>query len=153
MGKVVYLLSLALLCSINAYCQNDKIIYDEYGIIYTVINDSIIIYNTKDGEKLEVKLNQVYFMEGEDNLKKYLRREYYHADDSEDYARAFFFMLFDSKLRLKEVRGVALPLNYYTESMKKRVKLYTNGLKKTKSKWKKKTDQKWYVYCFSFVTD
>lgn len=59
MGKVVYLLSLTLLCSISVYCQNDKIIYDEYGTIYTLINDSAIIYHTKKGGKYEVRLNQI----------------------------------------------------------------------------------------------
>lgn len=153
MGKVVYLLSLTLLCSISVYCQNDKIIYDEYGTIYTLINDSVIIYHTKKGEKYEVRLNQIYFMDGMDKLKEYLRKEYHQTDDSDDYYRVFFFMLFDNKLRLKEIRGVVLPLNQYTESRKKRVKQYMVGLKKTKSKWKKKTNQKWYVYCFSFATD
>lgn len=153
MGKVIYLLSLTLLCSISVYCQNDKIIYDEYGTIYTLINDSTIIYHTKKGEKYEARLNQIYFMDGMDKLKEYLRKEYHQTDDSDDYYRVFFFMLFDNKLRLKEIRGVVLPLNQYTESRKKRVKQYMVGLKKTKSKWKKKTNQKWYIYCFSFATD
>lgn len=91
-------------------------------------------------------------MDGMDKLKEDLRKEYHQTDDSDDYYRVFFFMLFDNKLRLKEIRGVVLPLNQYTESRKKRVKQYMVGLKKTKSKWKKKTNQKWYVYCFSFAT-
>lgn len=92
-------------------------------------------------------------MDGMDNLKEYLRKGYHIEDDSDDYYRVFFFIIFDSKLRLKEVRGVALPLSQYTESRKKRVKMYVDGLKKTKYRWKKKTNQKRYVYCFSFATD
>jgi len=129
--------------------------YDEYGPIYASKNDSIIVYITKEGKQLEIKLNQVIFKGGDDNLKEYLRTNYYKSNDwDNDYSyRVFFFILFDSNLSIKEIRGSVPPLGYYTESKKARIKLYKKGLKRTKSKWKKIANQKWYLYCFSFVTD
>ena len=155
MKKIVGVLSLVLLCSFSVYCQNNKIMYDEYGPIYASKNDSIIVYITKEGKQLEIKLNQVIFKGGDDNLKEYLRKNYYKPNDwDDDYSyRVFFFILFDSNLGIKEIRGSIPPLRSYTESKKKRIKLYTKGLKRTNSKWKKITNQKWYVYCTSFVTD
>ena len=155
MKKVGGVLSLVLLCSFSVYCQNSKIMYDEYGPIYASKNDSIIVYITKEGKQLEIKLNQVIFKGGDDNLKDYLRKNYYKPNDwDDDYSyRVFFYILFDSQLRIKEIRVSIPPLRYFTESKKKRIKLYTKGLKRTKSRWKKNTNQKWYVYCFSFVTD
>ena len=155
MKKVVGILFLVSLCSFSVYCQNSKIMYDEYGPIYASKNDSIIVYITKEGKHLEIKLNQVIFKGGDDNLKEYLRNNYYESNDwDDDYSyRVFFFILFDSNLSIKEIRGSIPPLRYYTESKKKRIKLYTKGLRRTKSKWKKISNQKWYVYCTSFVTD
>ena len=74
MKRIVGAFSLVLLCSLSVYSQNNKIIYDEYGPIYTSMNDSIIVYNTKEGKQLEVKLNQVSFKDGDDYLKEYLKR-------------------------------------------------------------------------------
>ena len=154
MKRIIGVFTLILLCSLSVYCQNNKIIYDEYGPIYTSINDSIIVYNTKKGKQLEINLNQVYFKDGDDNLKEYLKKNCYKSNYNDDYGyRVFFFVLFNSNLRIKEVRGTTLPLSSYTESKKKRIKTYTKGLKRTKSKWGKVTNQKWYVYCFSFVID
>lgn len=55
MKRIVGAFSLVLLCSLSVYSQNNKIIYDEYGPIYTSMNDSIIVYNTKEGKQLEIK--------------------------------------------------------------------------------------------------
>ena len=154
MKRIVGAFSLVLLCSLSVYSQNNKIIYDEYGPIYTSMNDSIIVYNTKEGKQLEVKLNQVSFKDGDDYLKEYLKKNWYKSNYNDDYSyRVYFFILFNSNLKIKEVRGTTLPLSSYSESKKKRIKTYTKGLKRTKSKWEKVTNQKWYVYCFSFVTD
>ena len=155
MKKVIGVLSLVLLCSFSVYCQNSNIMYDEYGPVYASLNDSIIVYVTKEGKQLEIKLNQVVFKDGDDHLKEYLRKNYYKPNVwDDDYCyRVFFFILFDSNLSIKEIRGSIPPLRFYTELKKKRIKLYAEGLKRTKSKWKKITNQKWYVYCFSFVTD
>ena len=148
------LLTLLIFYPFYVYGQYKEIACDKYGQIYTLINDSTIIYNTKKGKKLEIKLNQIYFTGGEDELKEYLRNGYYKSGASDDYGyRAFFFMLFNSELKIKEVRSVVLPLSQFTKSRKKRIKQYIKGLKCTKSKWIKKADQKWYAYCFSFVTD
>ena len=76
MKKVVGILFLVSLCSFSVYCQNSKIMYDEYGPIYASKNDSIIVYITKEGKHLEIKLNQVIFKGGDDNLKEYLRNSY-----------------------------------------------------------------------------
>ena len=154
MKKIIGILSLVLLCSFSVYSQN-KMMYDEYGPIYTSMNDSVMGYITKEGKQLEIKLNQVCFKDGDDNLKEYLRKNYYKPNDwDDDYSyRVCFFILFNSNLRIKEIRGSIPPLNSYTESQKNRIKQYSKGLKRTKSKWKKITNQKWYVYCFSFVTD
>lgn len=153
MKQLILFIYSALFCLISVYCQDGKNIYDEYGTIYIPVNDSTIIYNTRKGERHEVKLNQVYFTDGEDGLKDYLRTECHHSD-SDDYGyRVFFFMLFDSKLRIKEIRGITLPSNHYTEQKKKRVKQYIKGLKRTESKWRMRSSQEWYVYCFSFITD
>ena len=93
-------------------------------------------------------------MGGESALVDYLRKEYYKPGPDDDYTyRVFFFVLFDSRLKIKEVRGCVLPLNQYTESKKNRVKQYITGLQRTKNRWKNKTNQKWYVYSFSFATD
>lgn len=157
MKKVVGVLYLVLMCSFSVYCQNSKIMYDEYGPIYASKNDSIMVYITKEGKQLKIKLNQVIFKSGDENLKEYLRNNYYKPNDwDDDYSyRVFFFILFDSNLRIKEIRASIPPLwyYYYSESQKERIKLYTEGLKRTQSKWKKITNQKWYVYCTSFVTD
>ncbi len=154
MKRIVGAFSLVLLCSLSVYSQNNKIIYDEYGPIYTSMNDSIIFYHTKEGKQLEIKLNQVCFKEGDDYLKEYLKKNWYKSNYNDDYSyRVYFFILFNSNLKIKEVRGTTLPLSSYSESKKKRIKTYTKGLKRTKSKWEKVTNQKWYVYCFSFVTD
>lgn len=155
MKKVLIFLAFTILWPIEIYCQNINNISDEYGSIYIPINDSTIIYNTKKGEKYEVKLDQVSFLYGKNALVDYLKKRYYKPDPGDDdYTyRAFFFILFDSKLKIKEVRGCVLPLNQYTESKKKRVKQYITGLQRTKNRWKKKSKQKWYVYFFSFATD
>ena len=73
MKKVVSVLFLVISCSFSVYCQNSKIMYDQYGPIYASKNDSIIVYITKEGKHLEIKLNQVFFKGGDDNLKEYLR--------------------------------------------------------------------------------
>jgi len=154
MKRIVGIFTLVLLCSLSVYSQDNKIIYDEYGPIYTSMNDSIMVYHTKEGKQLEIKLNQVCFKDGDDYLIEYLKKIYYKFNYNDDYSyRVFFFVLFNSNLRIKEIRGTTLPLNSYSESKRKRIKTYTKGLKRTKSKWKKVTNQKWYVYCFSFVTD
>ncbi len=155
MKKKVGVLTLALLCSLSVYCQNSKIMYDEYGPIYSSMNDSMIVYITKEGKQLEIELNQVFFTGGEDHLKEYLRKNYYKPNKrDDDYTyRVFFFILFNSNLRIKEIRDAIPPLRSYTESKRERMKLYIKGIKRTKSKWKKNKDQKWYIYCFSFATD
>jgi len=154
MRKKGYLFSLILFWSISVFGQKNNYIYDNYGPIYTLMNDSIIVYNTKKGKQIEATLNQIYFKAGEDKLKEFLINNYYKSNHYDDYSyRVFFFILFDSKLKIKEIRGVVLPTNNFAESQKERIKMFIKGLKKTKSKWVKKTKQKWYVYCFSFVTD
>ena len=153
MKKRVGIITLAIMYSLTLYCQSNKMIYDEYGPIYTSLNDSIIVYNTKKGKQVEIELNQVCFKDGDDSLKDYLKMNYYKSNYSDDYSyRVFFFVLFNSHLRIKEVRGVTLPSELYSESKKKRIKQYIKGLKRTSSKWKKKSNKKWYVYFFSFVT-
>ena len=129
--------------------------YDEYGPIYASKNDSIIVYITKEGKQLEIELNQVVFKGGDDNLKEYLRKNYYKPNDwDDDYTyRVFFFILFDSNIRIKEIRGSIPPLRFFTETQKNRIKLYSKGIKRTQSKWKKIKNQQWYMYCFSFITD
>lgn len=67
---------------------------DEFGVIYMPVNDSTIIYNTKKGKKYEVKLNKVYYVDGEDNLKKYLKERYSLFDDSDDYAYRVFSLCY-----------------------------------------------------------
>ena len=154
MKKRYFILLLSLLCPIGVCCQMVNNVCDEFGVIYMPVNDSTIIYNTKKGKKYEVKLNKVYYVDGEDNLKKYLKERYSLFDNSDDYAyRVFFFMLFDSNLKIKEIRGVVLPLSHYTKTNKKRIKQYMKGLKRTKNRWLKKSNQNWFVYSFSFVTD
>jgi len=155
MKKIVCVLSIVLLCSFSVYCQNNNIMYDEYGPIYASKNDSIIVYITKEGRQLEIKQNQVFFKGGDGCLKEYLRNNYYIPNErDDDYSyRVFFYILFDSNLRIKEIRGSVPSFKSIEESKKKRIKIYTKGLKKTKSKWKKITNQEWYIYCFSFVTD
>ena len=109
----------------------------------------------KEKKKHEVKLKQITFTDGKNVLVDYLKKEYYKpgpSDDDYPY-RVFFFILFDSRLKIKELRGCVLPFNQYTESKKKRVKQYITGLQKTKNRWKKESSQKWYEYSFSFVTD
>ena len=64
MKKVLIFLAFTILWPIEIYCQNINNISDEYGSIYIPINDSTIIYNTKKGEKYEVKLDQVSFLYG-----------------------------------------------------------------------------------------
>ena len=155
MKKNLIFLAFTILWPIEIYCQNINDVSDRHGVIFHPVNDSTIVYNTKKGEKYEIRLKQISFVDGENALVDYLKKNYYKSRPSDDdYAyRVFFFILFDSKLQIKEVRDFVLPLNQYTESQKKRVKLYTKGLKKTKNRWKKKSNQKWYVYSFSFVTD
>ena len=154
MKKIVGFLTL-LFCSFSIYSQNSKIMYDKYGPIYINKNDSVIVYNTKQGKQLEIKLNQVCFNDGDDYLKEFLKRDYCKSNNSDDYSyRVFFFILFTSNLKMREVRGcIAQPLRCYTESQKERIRMFTKGIKRTKSKWKKVTNQEWYIYCFSFVTD
>ncbi len=155
MKNLLFFLAFMILCPIGAYCQNNKFV-DEYGDVYLPVNDSTIVYCTKKGKKYEVKLSQISFVDGESALVDYLKKEYYKpgpGDDDYTY-RVFFFILFDSRLKIKEIRGFVLPLNNYTESAKKkRVKQYITGLQRTKNRWKKISNQKWYVYCFSFATD
>jgi hypothetical protein len=155
MKKNLIFLAFTILWPIEIYCQNINDVSDRHGVIFLPVNDSTIVYNTKKGEEYEIRLKQISFVDGENALVDYLKKKYYKPRPSDDdYAyRVFFFILFDSKLQIKEVRDFVLPLNQYTESKKKRVKLYTKGLKKTKNRWKKKSNQKWYVYSFSFVTD
>ena len=155
MKRNLIFLAFTLLWPIEIYCQNINDVSDRHGVIFLPVNDSTIVYNTKKGEEYEIRLKQISFVDGENALVDYLKKNYYKSRPSDDdYAyRVFFFILFDSKLQIKEVRDFVLPLNQYTESKKKRVKLYTKGLKKTKNRWKKKSNQKWYVYSFSFVTD
>ena len=155
MKKNLIFLTFTILWPIEIYCQNFYDVSDRHGVIFLPVNDSTIVYNTKKGEKYEIRLKQISFVDGENALVDYLKKKYYKpGPGDDDYAyRVFFFILFDSKLQIKEVRDFVLPLNQYTESQKKRVKLYTKGLKKTKNRWKKKSNQKWYVYSFSFVTD
>lgn len=155
MKNVLLFLAITILWPIEIYCQNINKISDEYGVVSIPVNDSTIVYCTKKGKKYEVKLNQISFTDGQNELVDYLKKEYYKpgpGDDDYTY-RVFFFILFDSKLKIKEVRGCVLPLIQYKESNKKRVKRYITGLHKTKGRWKKKSIQKWYVYCFSFATD
>lgn len=154
MKKVLCFLALMILWQIETCCQNTKNVINEFGSVYSQINDSTIVYCTKKGKKHEVKLNQITFLDGEIALVDYLKKEYYKSGPDDDYTyRVFFFILFDYRLKIKEVRGFVLPLNQYTESKKKRVEQYANGLIRTKNRWKKKSNQKWYVYCFSFATD
>lgn len=154
MKKILIVFAFVIIWPIGVCSQIIDNVYDEFGAIYTSINDSTIIYNTKKGKKYEVKLNEIYYKDGEDSLKKYLKTEYCKSDNSDDYAyRVFFFMLFDSKLRIKEIRGVVLPLGQYSESKKKRVESYIKRLKRTRNRWKKRINQKWYVYSFSFITE
>lgn len=155
MKDVLFFLAFMILRPIELCCQNINNVSDEYGSVYTQVNDSTIIYCTKKGKIHEVKLDQISFADGENALVDYLKKEYYKPrTGDEDYAyRAFFFILFDFRLKIKEIRGCVLPLNQYTESKKKRVKQYITGLQRTKNRWKKKSNQKWYVYSISFVTD
>ena len=142
MRKKGYLFSLILFWSISVFGQKNNYIYDNYGPIYTLMNDSIIVYNTKKGKQIEATLNQIYFKAGEDKLKEFLIKNYYKSNYYDDYSyRVFFFILFDSKLRIKEIRGVTLPKNNFTESQKERIKQFIKGLKKTKSKWVKKQNR------------
>ena len=155
MKKVLCFLAFIILWQLEIYCQNNEDVFDEFGCVYTQVNDSTISYCTKKGKKHDVKLKQITFADGENVLVDYLKKEYYKlgpSDDDYPY-RVFFFILFDSRLKIKEVRGCVLPFNQYTESKKKRVKQYITGLQKTKNRWKKESIQKWYVYSFSFVTD
>ena len=155
MKDVLFTFIFTLLWPNGVFCQKNKSLYDEYGVVYMPVNDSTITYNTKKGKRYEIKLNQISFVDGENALVNYLKKQYYKPrlyDD--DYAyRVFFFILFDSKLKIKEVRCCVLPFSQYTETQKRRIKLYTKGLKKTKNKWKKTSTQKKYIYAFSFVTD
>ena len=156
MKRIVIFLILARIFPLNICCQNASIIQDQYGPIYTSWNDSVLTYHTKEGKKLEIAANRVVFKHGEDALKKYLRNKYYqlyHPDDCDDNFRVFFFLLFDSNLKIKEVRGVVLPYSQFSESRKKRVKSYMKWLKHTKKQWIRETNQKWYVYCFDIVSD
>ena len=117
MKRIVGIFTLVLLCSLSVYSQDNKIIYDEYGPIYTSMNDSIMVYHTKEGKQLEIKLNQVCFKDGDDYLIEYLKKIYYKFNYNDDYSyRVFFFVLFNSNLRIKEIRGTTLPLNSYSES-------------------------------------
>lgn len=155
MKKIWIFLVITILWPIEIYCQNINKISDEFGVVSIPVNDSTIVYCTKKGKKYEVKLNQISFIDGESALIDYLKKEYYKPEPGDyDYTyRVFFFIFFDSRLKIKEVRGFVLPLNQYTESNKKRVKQYIKGLQMTKNRWKKMSNQKWYVYCFSFATD
>ena len=154
MKSIWFFIAFAMLWPTMACCQEFKEIRDEYGVVYIHLNDSTIIYNTKKGDKYETKLDLICYGDGEDNLKKSLKEEVCYPDDSDDYSyRVFFILLFDSKLRIKEVRGFVLPLNQYSESKKKRDKQYVKKLKRTKNRWRKLANQKWYVYYFSFVTN
>ena len=142
MKNILLFLAFTILWPIEIYCQHINKISDEYGVVSVPVNDSTIVYCTKKGKKYEVKANQISFVGGESALVDYLRKEYYKPGPDDDYTyRVFFFVLFDSRLKIKEVRGCVLPLNQYTESKKNRVKQYITGL------------QKWYVYSFSFATD
>lgn len=155
MRDILLFLAFMLLCPIGVSCQNNKFVYDEYGDIYIPVNDSTIMYCTKKGKKHEVKIDQISFVDGESALIDYLKKKYYKpgpGDDDYTY-RVFFFILFDSRLKIQEVRGFVLPLDQYTESKKKRIKQYFTGLQKTNNRWKNRSNQKWYVYSFSFATD
>ena len=108
MKKVLIFLAFTILWPIEIYCQNINNISDEYGSIYIPINDSTIIYNTKKGEKYEVKLDQVSFLYGKNALVDYLKKGYYKPDPGDDdYTyRAFFFILFDSKSKRSVLNNI-----------------------------------------------
>jgi len=61
----------------------------------------------KEKKKHEVKLKQITFTDGKNVLVDYLKKEYYKpgpSDDDYPY-RVFFFILSDSRLKIKEDRG------------------------------------------------
>lgn len=155
MKKVLLFLAFTILWPIEICCQNIKNVFDMYGVVYNSINDSTIMYCTKEGKKHKVKLNQILYVDGDEALVNNLKKEYYKpSPGDDDYAyRVFFYILFDSKLKIKEVRGYVLPFNQYTETKKKRVDQYIAGIQRTKNGWQVKSKQKWYVYSFSFVTN
>ena len=155
MKNILFFITFVILWPIEIYCQNINNISDEYGVIYIPVNDSTIVYCTKKGKKHEVKLNQISFVDGTNALVEFLKKNYYKPNPADDdYAyRVFFFILFDSRLKVKEVRCYFPPLHQCTESQKKRIKQYTKGIQVIKDRWKRKSYQKWYVYSFSFVTD
>ena len=51
MKKVLCFLAFILLWQLEIYCQNNEDVFDEFGCVYTQVNDSTISYCTKKGKK------------------------------------------------------------------------------------------------------
>lgn len=129
----------------NSYSIKD---INNYPIIKR-IDSSKVYYVKKDGTKLIGCLGGVEFNGGNDILKKHLDSIYYSNPNYNNYSEfnvlENFFILFDEKLNIEEVRIMnrryANNERFYYDS------IFVNALKNTTGMWHKTIeDQEWYIY-------
>ena len=87
----------------NALCN--RFLQDRSTIIAECSDDSVV-YHTKNGKEIRLKTNEIKYDGGLDSLKQDIYRSL--SQDHEDNERTIFFVLFDKKHRISEIRMCSL---------------------------------------------
>ena len=139
------LILLLMLCA-TVFCKTEaqSVYKDCYGIIAECSDDSVV-YHTKNGKEIRLKTNEIKYDGGLDSLKQDIYCSL--TQDHEDNERTIFFVLFDRKHRISEIRMCSLlnkepttPLPYADD--------YIRAIAKTEKKWKTENHKNWYVAVF-----
>ena len=86
--------------------QSQSLFEDQYGTIIRESHDSLWYYTTKTGRELIIPKEAVSYEGGDSSLKRFVYSSL--LEDNEDNTIEMFFLLFDQKMKISEIRAVNL---------------------------------------------
>lgn len=160
MENKLILLLIGILIPWVLYCQGKK--QDEGRVFYDKSNQIPVFKITGQGEKIEIDYYtaldtitsidiNVDFIGGAEGLHKYCDSLYYANFNEENYnevnARVPYSILFDNKLRIREVHILQGPSSYKYDEKYDYDRLIKKILFSTEGRWiKKEINNNWHIY-------
>lgn len=146
-NELISVFVIIMLCYFfTASKTNGQPIVDINGLVIIENVNGEVFYVKENGERIRVYSKTIEFNGGKDSLSAYLGKKYINHPDYNytDYNMLeTFFVLFDEKLNIVEVRIMKRPHNekFYYDS------IFIDALKSTKGMWYKIVENKeWYYY-------
>lgn len=132
--------------------RNMPIVADKYGVFLELRKDSSVIFIAKGGKSYRVKhpFQGIAYIGGTNRLK----RDMASATDiggSEENILAVFYILFDKKLKIIEIRSVIVsPKQYNRDDI---LTKYNMFIKSTDGHWKADSRSRFYLYSFYSIVN